>query len=95
MLLGVLSVLLLYLMVKRISNQRMALWAGFLLAVCPWHIMMSRWGLDANLAPAFILFAMYFSVLGLEKEQYFILAALFWGASLYTYALTWIFVPVF
>lgn len=29
MLLGVLSVLLLYLMVKRISNQRMALWAGF------------------------------------------------------------------
>lgn len=95
MLLGVLSVLLLYLMVKRISNQRMALWAGFLLAVCPWHIMMSRWGLDANLAPAFILFAMYFSVLGLEKEQYFILAALFWGASLYTYAFTWIFVPVF
>ena len=95
MLLGMLSVLLLYLMVKRISNQRMALWAGFLLAVCPWHIMMSRWGLDANLAPAFILFAMYFSVLGLEKEQYFILAALFWGASLYTYTLTWIFVPVF
>ncbi|MCI8973670.1 MAG: hypothetical protein HFH79_08800 [Lachnospiraceae bacterium] len=95
MLLGVLSVFVLYLLIKKVSNQQMGLWAGFLMAVCPWHIMMSRWGLDANLAPAFILFAMYFSVLGLEKERYLIFAALFWGLSLYTYALTWIFVPVF
>ncbi|MDE6362804.1 MAG: glycosyltransferase family 39 protein [Lachnospiraceae bacterium] len=95
MILGVLSVLVLYLLLKKISSPQMALWAAFLMAVCPWHIMMSRWGLDANLAPAFILFAMYFSVLGLEKERYFILAALFWGISLYTYALTWIFVPAF
>lgn len=95
MILGVLSVLVLYLLLKKISSPQMALWSAFLLAVCPWHIMMSRWGLDANLAPAFILFAMYFSVWGLEKERYFILAALFWGIALYTYALTWIFVPAF
>lgn len=92
---GVLSVFILYLLIKKICNQQMAYWAGFLVAVCPWHIMMSRWGLDANLAPAFILLGMYFSVLGLEKEKYLIIAALFWGLSLYSYALTWIFVPAF
>lgn len=95
MMLGVLSVLILYLLIRKTVSQQMALWAGLLIAVCPWHIMMSRWGLDANLAPAFILLGMYFSVLGLEKEPYFILAALFWGLSLYAYALMWIFVPVF
>lgn len=95
MIMGVISVIVLYLLIKKIANKEMALWAGLLLAICPWHIMMSRWGLDANLAPAFILLGMYFFALGLEKDKYFILSAFFWGLSLYCYALIWIFVPLF
>ena len=33
----------------------------FLLAVCPWHIMTSRWGLDVDLAPGFLIFGFLLS----------------------------------
>lgn len=95
MIMGCVSIIVLYVLVKKVSNQKMGLWAGMLLAICPWHIMMSRWGLDANLAPAFILLGIYFLVLGFEKEKYLIVSACFWGMSLYCYALVWIFVPIF
>lgn len=77
MIMGIISVLVVYLLFSRIADHKKALWAAAMIAVCPWHIMMSRWGLDANLAPAFLLLAMYFSVLGLSKEKYLIVAALF------------------
>lgn len=95
MIMGCISVWILYLLVKKVKDKEMAIWAGFLLAICPWHIMMSRWGLDANLAPAFVLLGMYFGVLGLEKKKYLVLSSVFWGLSLYCYALMWIFVPAF
>lgn len=95
MIMGVVTVFAGYLLYSRIGDRQKGLWAALMIAVCPWHIMMSRWGLDANLAPAFILLAMYFAVLGLEKEKYLIVSALFWGLSLYCYALMWLFVPLF
>lgn len=95
MILGILSVFLLYRIFEKIADEKLAFWAGFLMAICPWHIMLSRWGLDANLAPAFILFAIYFAVLGFEKEKYLILSFIFWGLSLYCYVLLWLFVPFF
>ena len=95
MILGILSVFLLYRIFEKIADEKLAFWAGFLMAICPWHIMLSRWGLDANLAPAFILFAIYFAVLGFEKEKYLILSFIFFGLSLYCYVLLWLFVPFF
>lgn len=95
MIMGVITVFIVYLIYSRISDDKKGLWAALLTAVCPWHIMMSRWGLDANLAPAFIILAVYFAILGLEKEKYLVVSALFWGLSLYCYALMWLFVPFF
>ena len=95
MIMGIISVYIVYLLFNRIADPKKALWAATMIAVCPWHIMMSRWGLDANLAPAFILLSMYFSILGLSKEKYLLVSALFWGLSLYCYALIWLFVPCF
>ena len=95
MIMGIISVYVVYLLFNRIADPKKALWAATMIAVCPWHIMMSRWGLDANLAPAIILLAMYFSILGLSKEKYLLISALFWGLSLYCYALIWLFVPCF
>lgn len=94
MIIGVISVYVFYLLLKRISSSDMALWGMFFLAICPWHLMMSRVGMDCNLAPGFLLFAVYFFIRGLEKEPYFILSALFWGLSLYCYATIWILVPL-
>lgn len=79
--------------VKETMDEETALWAMFLLAINPWHIMMSRWGLDCNLAPGFLIFGLLFFVLGIKKERYYILSALFYGLSLYCYATIWPVVP--
>lgn len=80
-------------------GRRMAdRWAGlcglFLLAVCPWHVMLSRWGLESNLAPGFLLFGLYFFLRGLEDCRWLPLSALMYGLSLYCYAAIWPFVPL-
>ncbi len=82
-----------YCLMKRLLGTRAGLWGLALLAVCPWHIMMSRWGLDANLAPGFLIFGLYFFVRGLEREQFLLLSGLFYGLSLYCYAVVWPIVP--
>lgn len=79
---------------RRLWGTEMGLWTGFLLAICPWHVMMSRWGLDANIAPGMLTIAFYFFVCGLENEKYFPIAAVFYGLSLYGYAVVWMAVPV-
>lgn len=82
-----------YCLMRHMFGRAAGLWAMFLLAVCPWHVMMSRWALDANLAPGFLMFGLLFFVKGLEKERYFLLSALFYGLSLYCYAVIWPMVP--
>lgn len=82
-----------YLLVRRMFHEKAALFALFLLAVCPWHITMSRWGLDANLAPGFLIFALYFYVRGLDNSKFLMLSSLMYGLSLYCYATIWAVVP--
>lgn len=89
------SIPVFYLLLKRIFDQKTAFLGMFLLAINPWHIMMSRWALESNLAPAFLLFGLYFFILALEKHPaYYLLSAFFYGLSLYTYAILWVVVPI-
>lgn len=82
-----------YLLIKRMYNEKTALFVMFLLVICPWHITMSRWGLDANLAPGFLIFALYFFVRGLDNSKFLMLSSLMYGLSLYCYAAIWAVVP--
>lgn len=82
-----------FLLLKKLHGREAALIGLFLLAINPWHIMMSRWALDCNLAPGFLLFGFWFFILGLEKPKYFLLSALMYGFSLYTYATIWLLLP--
>lgn len=82
-----------YCLLKRMFDRKLATWGLFLLAICPWHIMMSRWGLDANLAPGFLIFGLYFFVRGIEDKRFLPLSGLFYGLSLYCYAVIWPIVP--
>lgn len=93
MIVGVLSVWVVYLLIKRIISERAGLYAMLMLAVCPWHIILSRYGLESNLAPGFMLFGLYFFVCGIENTRWFMLSALMYGLSLYAYATVWIIVP--
>lgn len=83
-----------YLLVRRTVGERAGLFAMLLLAVCPWHIMMSRWGLESNLAPGFLLFGLCFFAAAPDNPRLLPASALMYGLSLYTYATVWIYVPV-
>lgn len=83
-----------YLFLKKISGEKCALLGLFLLAISPWHIMLSKWGLESNLAPSLVLFGMYFLLKGEEDNRYYLLSAFFYGLSLYAYATMWFFVPL-
>ena len=93
LLVGLLSLVAVYYLVRRFSSARMALAATLLLAISPWHVMLSRWALESNLAPGFVLFGLFFFVKGLEKPKFLIASAAFYGLSLYAYATIWIAVP--
>lgn len=91
---GLLTVPTVYAIVKRLSDEKKALAAMAFVSIAPWHIMMSRWGLESNLAPGFVMFGLYFFLLGMEKPKFFLLSGLFYGLSLYAYATIWPFVPL-
>ena len=48
-----------YLTVKKIYGTTTALFAAFLLATLPWHLMASRWGLESNILPFFLLLSVF------------------------------------
>ena len=94
LLVGLLSLWVCYLTVRRMAGERPALLSLLLLAVSPWHVMLCRWGLESNLAPGFLIFGLYFFLRGLEDSRFLPLSALMYGLSLYAYATIWPFVPL-
>ena len=67
------------------DTEKLALCACFLLAVSPWHIMMSRGGFEANLTTFFLPLGVYLFLKGFKKPKLFIYSALFMGLNLFTY----------
>jgi hypothetical protein len=67
----------------------------------PWHIMKSRWALDCNLSPDFILIAISFIICGFytlqKKKQTLLYAAgcFFFVAAAYAYGISWFMLPPF
>ncbi|MBU2577631.1 glycosyltransferase family 39 protein, partial [Patescibacteria group bacterium] len=84
--LGTLTVGILYLLVKKLFNSSLfALSSSLLLAVSPWHLHFSRGGWESNAAVFFILLGVYLFFLSLEKSKYFTLSALSFSLSMFTY----------
>lgn len=78
---------------RRIMGKHFALLALWMLAICPWHIVQSRWGIDCNVYPHMLLFACYFLFLGIEKSPFLYLAMVFFGLSMYAYGVALYTVP--
>lgn len=91
---AILSLPAAYGVARRIYDEKAALWAMMIIAWCPWHIMMSRWGLESNLAPGMLLFGLYFFLRGSESRRFYFLSALMYGFALYSYAVVWMYVPI-
>lgn len=93
-LVAILTLFAVYDLIRRMFNRKLGIWTMFLLAICPWHIMMSRWGLEVNLSPGFLIFGLYFFILGLENKRFLLLSGLCYGLVLYCYAVMWPVVPI-
>ncbi len=93
-LIGTASLLVFYLLLKRAQGCRMALVGMVFLAICPWHIMLSRWSLESNILPAFLLLSVYLLTLTDRRPWMFVASMAAFGLALYTYAPSYIVVPV-
>ncbi len=78
---GVLSVLLVYLIAKTLLNEKVAIFAGFMMAANPWSIHIGRTALEVNFASFFFLLGTYVLLI---KDSWKILLAfpLFLGGFL-------------
>lgn len=91
---SVITIILAYILAKKYIGNKFALVLALLITICPWHIMQSRWGLDCNLLSSFIMISV-FTLLNSKKSWHFLVSGVFWGLTLYTYALSYIMLPVF
>ena len=91
---SILTIILAYSLTKKYIGKKFALILAFFITICPWHIMQSRWGLDCNLLASFMLVSVYV-FLNAKKDWHYIAAGICWGLTLYTYALSYIMLPVF
>jgi len=94
-LLGIASVLLLYLLARKIEGKGTGLLAAFLLAISPWHIVSSRVGIDETALPFFFLAGAYFLVCAIERPRLMNVSFLFLGLALGTHGAAYFAVPVF
>ena len=82
-----------FLITKDFKNKKLAIIVEFIAVIVPWHFMQSRWALDCNLMSAMVLASMYVLLKAKSKKGY-VLAGVLFGISFYTYALSYIIIPI-
>lgn len=92
---GILTLPLVYFIGKRSAGEAFGLLSMFLLAISPWHILMSRWGINENILPFVFCLGFACMMLSSTRNSWFIAASALFGLSLYAYGATYVAVPVF
>jgi MFS family permease len=77
------------------TNRQTARIGVLLLSLCPWHIMISRWGLDSNLFPFVFLVATLLLQRSAKRPRLLVAAAFVYGLALYAYGTAYVVVPAF
>jgi 4-amino-4-deoxy-L-arabinose transferase-like glycosyltransferase len=92
---GVAAVAMVYFLVREMFDDEWhALAASLFLAISPWHIHFSRGGWEANAATTFMLAGVYAFVLSRRRRGLYLLSAVAFAASLYTYHAARVVVPL-
>lgn len=90
---GVLSVVVLYFLVKRLVNQEAAFFSALLLAIMPWAVGLNRIGHESNLGILFLILALFFGLAQKSnKSLYF--SAFFLALTMYTYSAYILYAPL-
>ena len=92
---GSLSLLLFWLLARRALGRRFGLLALLLLALNPWHLLLSRWALESNLLPAFLLLGTLLLCGVRERPRLLYAASAAYALGLYAYGTAFIFLPLF
>lgn len=94
---GIATIMLSGAIAKELYDRRTSVITMLLVAVCPFFITSSRFGLDCNLFLGFSLFSFYMLLLAVKKQtcRSFLVTGVCYGVTLYTYSLSWIVLPVF
>lgn len=95
-LVGCISLVIFYYFMKSAFDEKKAFVFTFIFAIFPWHLMKSRWGLESNLFPDLILwaiYAMYFGIIN-KKKAFVWLSGILFGISTYSYGTAYFFVPI-
>ncbi|MBO4330953.1 MAG: glycosyltransferase family 39 protein [Oscillospiraceae bacterium] len=94
-LLGCASLPLFYRMADRICGKRAAVWALAAMAFNPWHVMLSRWALESNILPFFLLLGTALLTRSEKRPALLPCAAAAYALALYAYGTAFIFLPFF
>jgi len=89
------GLLCLYLLVREVFGNNIALAVFAFAAVNPWHILQSRWALDCNLYPHFFIFGIYFLNKGIVKRKLLYVSMVFFGLCMYCYGISIYTMPLF
>lgn len=93
---SVVTIVASYFLIKKFASKQTAFITMILLTILPWNLMLGRWGLESNLLPCFLVLGVLFLVKSLkENHWWFVLSCFFFGVSLYSYALDYVFLPLF
>ena len=85
-LVGVLTILVVFFLASELTgSKKIAFWSAFLLAINPWHIQLSRTAFEGGIGVFFLSLGLLFFLRGFKKQLYFILSALVWGLTFYSY----------
>jgi 4-amino-4-deoxy-L-arabinose transferase-like glycosyltransferase len=92
---GLLTVLIIYFFAKEIfKNKYVGLLSAFLLAISPWHVQLSRTGLEGVMVPFLLSLGLFLFIKGVSgRSQYLLLSAIPFGLSLYAYAIVTALLP--
>lgn len=95
-LLRLLTFISIFFIMKSEKDKPQTLLFLFIFSICPYFIMQSRWGLDCNLLVGFLSIAVCLLVRAIDTKSNKLLvgSGLVFGLTLYTYALSYIIVPI-
>jgi 4-amino-4-deoxy-L-arabinose transferase-like glycosyltransferase len=94
-LVGTLDIVFFYYFVKVFFDRRIALVAAFLLAICPWHILISRIAFRTIIFNCLFSLSLFLFFKGLKQPKHLAISGLSFGLTLYSYSSARVFVPLF
>lgn len=95
--LGSLTLVLFYFFIKKLHGNKAALLGMGALAVMPWHIVLSRWGLDSNTIPfwCMLIMALFLLANHTQKTLHYVITSVFCAIILYCYGSATFVMPFF